>query len=259
MRASGRFNRAGRSAEREFSRRRRQNIRDAWGFWLLASIGVIAFAGWSVVATPVAGRLLAGVSGAFLGVMFVLWALGGHVSAFHWWVGAQGERDTAREIERLGDEWHCEHDLEHDYGNWDHVLVGPAGVFLLDSKVLHNTGAAGRDALSAGRLRYAGAGFRSGARRVKLGIEERLGSRAPWVQAVVVVWGDFPQGYYEEQDVVYLSAGRLVPWLSGLPEKLNAPWRAAVVTALQQVRASAPRTPSSTRLTAIPRSGPSPR
>ena len=163
--------------------------------------------------------------------------MGGHVSAFHWWIGAEGERDTAKEIEKLGSEWHCEHDLEYDHGNWDHVLVGPAGVFLLDSKVLHNTSSARDDALRSGRVYYPGRGFRGGAVRVKLAVEQRIGSRAPWVQAVVVVWGDFPQGYHEEQDVIYLRADRLVPWLCALPEKVNAPQRAALVTALQEVRA----------------------
>jgi hypothetical protein len=88
--------------------------------------------------------------------MFVLWSLGGHVSAFRWLLGAAGERETGSEIEMFGREWHCEHDLEHDRGNWDRVLVGRAGVFLLDSKRLHGTAAVGGDALRAGRLVFHG-------------------------------------------------------------------------------------------------------
>ena len=45
-------------------------------------------------------------------------------------------------------------------------LIGPPGVFLLNSKVTHNTAAAGGDALRAGRLAYSGATFRSDAKRI---------------------------------------------------------------------------------------------
>jgi Nuclease-related domain len=165
-----------------------------------------------------------------------MWALGGHYSAFRWWLGAEGERETAAEIEKLGTDWYCEHDLEHDRGNWDHVLVGPPGVFLLDSKRLDNTAAAGGDALRSGRLAFHGGVFRYGAKRIKVALEERLGARAPWVQAVVVVWGDFPQARHEEQDVIYLRGEELRSWLSELPSRINAPQRAALVTGLRELR-----------------------
>jgi hypothetical protein len=231
-----RFAGAGDSAERKFSQERRQNIRDEWKTWLITWVGALGLAIWSFYSGRVAGRLLAGMSGMFLGVILVLWSLGGHVSAFRWWLGAEGERETAKQIERLGPEWHCEHDLEHEYGNWDHVLVGPPGMFLLDSKFLHGTAAAGGDALRSGRLMYAGGSFRGGARTIKVELEKRLGFRAPWVQAVVVVWGDFPQKHHEEENVVYLQVDELTAWLVSLPQKANAPQRAAYVTALKEVR-----------------------
>jgi hypothetical protein len=229
---------AGASAEREFRRQRRQNIRDGWAVWSLLGLGIVAFAVWSAFTGGVATRVLAAASGAIAGVTFVMWSLGGHISAFRWWIGAEGERDTAREIEKLGSQWHCEHDLEHEYGNWDHVLVGPAGVFLLDSKVLHTTAAAGGDALRSGRLAFRGGVFRAGARQINSALERQLGSRAPWVQAVVVVWGDFPQTRHEEQGVVYVRGVGLREWLLALPEKVNAPQRAALITAIQEVRTS---------------------
>jgi hypothetical protein len=233
-----RFEGAGGSATREFNRQRRQNIREDWRVWLAVPVAIVGFAAWSLLVNGVAARALAAMAGILAGVMFVLWSLGGHVAAFRWWLGAEGERDTGSEIEKLGPEWHCEHDLEHERGNWDHVLVGPAGVFLLDSKRLHGTAAVGGDALRSGRLAYPGGAFRAGAKRIKEAMELRLGSRAPWVQAVVVVWGAFPQARHDEQDVVYLSGDELRPWLSELPERLNAPQRASLVTALREVRAS---------------------
>jgi hypothetical protein len=204
---------------------------------LAIGVGILGFAAWSLFADGMAARVLAATAGTLAGVAFALWALGAHVSTFHWWLGVEGERETAREIERLGPEWHCEHDMEHEHGNWDHVVIGPPGVFLLDSKNLHGTAAAGDDALRSGRLTYPGIRFRAGARAVKQAVEQRLGARAPWVQAVVVVWGEFPQARHEEQDVVYLRGDELRSWLAELPRRINAPQRAALATALQEVRA----------------------
>jgi hypothetical protein len=48
--------------------------------------------------------------------------------------------------------------------------------------------------------------------------------------------GELPQARHDEHDVVYLRGDELRPWLSELPERLNAPQRAALVTALQEVR-----------------------
>jgi hypothetical protein len=233
-----RFAGAGRSAEGVFKRQRRENIRADWRPWLFALAAIVVFASWSLFASGLAARALAGGAGVFVGLLVVMWVLGGHISTFRWWSGVEGERATAREIERLGEDWHCEHDLVHEHGNWDHVLVGPAGVFLLDSKLLHGTAAAGGDALRAGRLLFRGGSFRAGARTVKDVVERRLGSRAPWVQAVVVVWADFPQLRYEEESVVYVSGEELRRWLDALPERLNAPKRAAVVAAVREVRAA---------------------
>src|SRR5579862_8918431 len=107
-----RFGGAGGSAEREFSRRRRQNIRDEWRIWMLVCAASIGFFVWSYFAGQVGGRLLAAAAGALASVIFVIWSLGGHISALSWWLGAEGERATAKEIERLSAAWHCEHDLE---------------------------------------------------------------------------------------------------------------------------------------------------
>jgi hypothetical protein len=235
-RRKSRFGGAGGSAERQFIRQRRQNIREDWHIWLFVTLGIVGFATWSFFVSGVAGRALAAMAGLLAGSLLVMWALGGHISAFRWWLGVEGERATAQEIERLGPEWHCEHDLEHDHGNWDHVVVGPPGVFLLDSKLLQGTAAAGGDALRSGRMLYSGGSFRAGAQGVKDAIERQLGWRAPWVQAVVVVWGDFPQGRHDEQNVIYTRGEELRPWLEALPDRLNGPQRAAVIAALREAR-----------------------
>jgi hypothetical protein len=233
-----RFQGAGASATHQFYERRRQNIRNVWRSLLFMALGVVAFAGWSLFVGGVAGRFLALIAGIICGVLLVFWSIGGHVTTFFWWQGVEGERNTGREIEKLSTEWHCEHDLVHEHGNWDHVLVGPAGVFLLDSKSLYGIARAGDDALRAGRFGFPGVSFRGGAWQVKQLLEEKLGSRAPWVQAVAVIWGDFPQARHEEHGVVYLRGNELLPWLNEQPHKANGPQRAALVAALKEVRAS---------------------
>ena len=72
--------------------------------------------------------------------------------------------------------------------------------------------------------------------RIKVALEARLGIPAPWVQAVVVVWGDFPQARHEEQNVIYLGGEELRSWLSEQPSKINGPQQAALVTGLQELR-----------------------
>ena len=155
-------------------------------------------------------------------------------------LGAEGERMTGREIEKLPEErWHCEHSIELAHGDWDHVLVGPPGVFLVDSKRLHKKAVVAQDAIRSGRLTFRGCDFRRNAKVVNKALEARLGRKAPYVTPVVAVWGDFPQRCVKEgqNPVVYLQGEDLASWLTGLPPKLNAPDRAALTTALTEVRA----------------------
>ena len=52
-----------------------------------------------------------------------------------WQDGAVGEQWTGRTLRGLESQgWRVFHDLAASHGNIDHVVVGPGGVFLLDSK-----------------------------------------------------------------------------------------------------------------------------
>ena len=48
--------------------------------------------------------------------------------------GATGEEEVGELLEGLGGEWRVEHDVSLGRGNVDHVLVGPAGVFTVETK-----------------------------------------------------------------------------------------------------------------------------
>jgi hypothetical protein len=230
-----RFSGAGATSLREFRRRRRVALRKIWRD--LSVIGALAI-GAALAAWFFEGSLelfFAGFVGAAITLLAVLWIIGGHPSSLPWWWGAQGEQFTAEEIEKLSAEWHCEHDIEHEYGNWDHVLVGPPGIFLLDSKTFSNKSVAVDDTLRSGRLVIRGRSLRSGAWAIRDALVERFGD-VPWVQAVVVIWGTFPQEQHKENKVVYLRGDKLREWLTALPPRLEAPQRAAICEALREVR-----------------------
>ncbi len=57
-----------------------------------------------------------------------------HVRA--WAIGAEGERITGRDLERLPDGFRVLHDLRivGSRANVDHVVIGPTGVFVIESK-----------------------------------------------------------------------------------------------------------------------------
>jgi Nuclease-related domain len=54
--------------------------------------------------------------------------------AERWERGARGERKVGAALDGLGPEWHTLHDINLGCGNIDHVLVGPAGTFTVETK-----------------------------------------------------------------------------------------------------------------------------
>jgi Nuclease-related domain len=61
-------------------------------------------------------------------------------------LGFQGERFVAEELNRLmADGFHVFHDLPFDNYNMDHVLVGPNGVFVVETKTRRKRAADGKD------------------------------------------------------------------------------------------------------------------
>ena len=48
--------------------------------------------------------------------------------------GARGERKVGAVLDGLGPDWHAVHDIYLGRGNIDHVLIGPAGVFTVETK-----------------------------------------------------------------------------------------------------------------------------
>jgi hypothetical protein len=142
-----------------------------------------------------------------------------------WGRGAAGERRTAKVLRPLIREgWTVAHDVPLSRGNLDHVLVGPAGVFLLETKFRY-----GRVKLEDGVLtiRYPDdpdevfsmphLGDQVRGRAKNLCVTLRSGNGVPdWVTPVVVLWADFPAQRVERDGVVYVHGDELVGWLRSL-------------------------------------------
>ena len=147
-------------------------------------------------------------------------------------------RSVPEALEGLDSSWAYEHDLPHGFGNWDHVVVGPGGIFLLDTKNMSGRIHARGDELQSGSIRHRGVGLRRSAAALSEALAQRLGKR-PWVQPAYVIWGDFAQRRHEANGVAYVRGDELVSWLSGLPTNLAGARLDAALDAVRGIREDA--------------------
>lgn len=144
-----------------------------------------------------------------------------------WELGAWAEQWTAKQLRQLRRRgWAVLHDrlLHPDRPqNVDHVVVGPAGVHVLDSKRWPGTGhvdtttgqvtVTNTDAPDPGPTsRDVASAARGLAHQVCTHLKLAHG-RASWVQAVIVVWGDFPQQDVHVNNVGHVTGDHLRAWL----------------------------------------------
>jgi hypothetical protein len=213
---------AGGSAQARFDvllqrwrRRKRRAFAAVFGALTLPCIVVAALASgwWDFAATFLVG--------AWFGMAMWIWdSPPEHIERVR--RGAEGERRTGRELKRLSPrEWTVVHDLDGRFGNWDHVVVGPGGVFLLDSKHLFGDASVEGGCLVVRRVdapeelsRFDG--LRARMRGAAAGVSEALRDdrNRPWVTPVVVVWPELTGDPTDAGGVVYLSGRELARWLS---------------------------------------------
>lgn len=167
-----------------------------------------------------------------------------------WRHGAEAERRTAKELRKLRRHgWHVVHDLADGRGNRDHVVVGPGGLFLIDTKSprgrvkidshgamcvdrVDNPHASYRQADLAGRVRHA-------AIRLKRDIEHSANRQSLWVNAVVVIWSPFEQGVVEGDRITYVHGDRLIDWLRSRPTVQQRPVTEEIAKALSDATRAA--------------------
>jgi len=237
---------AGRSAEARFQaglalwRKRRRKAFALVSSVFLAPAVIVWVAApdpWSTIALFLAG--------AFFGMLAFAWDSPPEFIE-SWRRGAEGERKTARALRPLVKQgWTAVHDLPGKYGNRDHVVVGPAGVFLLDTKNV--TGIAcvedgqltvrrpedERATYQYSRLGGAIAGASAGLRHE---IAARIRVPRLWVHAVVVVWPSFEGEAVTVDRVAYVGGNHIATWLGGLPAQLSPEHVAGLSEAVRLLR-----------------------
>jgi hypothetical protein len=153
----------------------------------------------------------------------------------NWQDGAWGEEWTAKALKGLETEgWVVLHDVPAAGGNFDHVAVGPGGVFLLDSKRLRGTVRVEREQVHVERLESPDLHYRHPGIPGLLGLAREAHDRiraetkiSVWVQPTMVIWGEFGQRVVDGR-CCFVHGDEVAAWLLGQPVRI-APQR------LQQV------------------------
>jgi hypothetical protein len=171
----------------------------------------------------VQGHDLVWLAGLVAGAATTAWLLMARVSAAPATID-HGAADTRQQLELIeAHGWEAAHDVEGNLDIYEHVAVGPGGVILLHSRC-----AAHPQMATPNPRADAGAGhelmllrrdaLRSAA-NLRDEIEDATGETT-WVQAVVVVWSDFPAGCIQDGRCVFISGPRLADWLRRRPGQL---------------------------------------
>lgn len=216
---------------------RRATMRTNWRDW----IGLLVMAAFATVGAIVLSGFLSLLAAWMLGFVTAIllfgWKLGFDVHSLTWLWGAWGEEETGDELAKLDRDWFVIHDIPSSHGNWDHVVVGPGGLFLLDTKRLTNPATVSNDALTSGRTRYEGRTFRGAAIGLREALQAKDGN-CPWINTVVVVWGEFAQDVCEEERVTYVSGDKLIQWLTSQQTSLSRYQAESLRLALTQLAAT---------------------
>lgn len=220
------FGRPGASAAAKYNdlvRRWRSRVLRRVRVVIVLAAGACAVAGNLVTGSP---KFWLGMAAGILAGLYVAISESPPAHIEKWRTGSQGERATAKQLRALAREgWRIRHDLMRDGGtNFDHVLVGPPGVFLLDTKfpfgeaTLEDTGVLRvrpiDDPDDDWALRGLIPRMRGAAAELKDRLESATGVRT-WVQPVVVLWSKFPQRAVETGGVAFVHGSLLIDWLRG--------------------------------------------
>lgn len=231
--------RAGRRAALKYRQMRKAWLRRTRRHWVIVGAALASVALAANIALLWLPQQYAWTAGAITGAVLVMWLAAreeppNYIS--QWLIGSWGEEQTERvlrPLERAG--WHIHHDLASNRGrgdgNLDHVVIGPGGVFLLDSKQLLGEVTVDGDQATIRRIEDPDLSYQYDAskRIIPLAFEVRdrlrAGTRATqFVTPVVVVWGRFPQ-QVAGGTCTFVHGDHLLQWLQGQPQRV-APARA---------------------------------
>lgn len=224
--------RAGGRARQKYRQQRKAWLRETRRVWIVAvsvSLGAVgatyAYFAW----LPGDQQWLCGfLAGAFAMAIFALCQSPPGVVE-RWQEGAWGEEATAKELSRLDPrDWVVLNDLPNGRYNFDHVVVGDRGLFVLNSKWSADELVVDTD---ASRMRFANRfapeiawsddrplrQAKRDAVSLSRTVRERTGQRV-WVQPVIVWWGKFPQSGCSVDGVAIVHGSELVSRLTSVAE-----------------------------------------
>lgn len=182
-----------------------------------------------------------------------------------WATEAAGRRRTQRTLRPLEDAGWRVHAVElPGGGGFDHVVVGPSGVFVIASRswdglvTVDHKGAtitAPDDPGAAWTARGQHRELPPAAAAVVRILAEATGCPLSAPRAVVAVWAEFPDGVAAAGGVSYVAGERLAPWLAEQPHRLDEHHLAALsevdlrscLTDARVVRTPTSRLPSDPR------------
>jgi hypothetical protein len=146
-----------------------------------------------------------------------------------WRTGSDGEKATARQLQPLlAQGWTLFNDIATGHGNIDHILAGPAGVLMLESKRL-----AGQVKVAGGKLvvrwhedpedGYENDSIAGRAKAAAFDLHSRLNSVGVdvWVQGVIVLWAQFDQRSIERDKLAWVRGDELAAVLAARPVKYS--------------------------------------
>ena len=252
--------RAGARARRKYADLRRAWLRRNRGLWAVAAVVAVALwalLAWSVGLLPGDHTWVRGALAGALGATLFGFRQSPPVSIASWAEGARGEEETAKQLRALEKEgWVVLHDLVNGSRNFDHVVLGPTGVYCLNSKWSGYRLERTDDGRFVGRHRYDDDIYisidsilrraRGEAAALREQIEARCGTRL-WVQPVIVWWGEVANGGRTVDGVgvvqgknladrLRAQTGRPVPQFERVVAVLR-PGRHSKLSASSQVRA----------------------
>lgn len=153
-----------------------------------------------------------------------------------WYLGALGELDVANRLDLLGAGWTVLHSVPIGTrgSDIDHVVVGPGGVFTINTKFHEgaNVWVGSRRLLVNGRKTDHLRNTRYEAQRVGRLIERMLGRTIPVTGVIALVGIRRLTFKSRPEDAVVLRAGELARWLTRRPPVFSPNQLAIVTSAL---------------------------
>lgn len=157
-------------------------------------------------------------------------------------IGDGGESRTARALAPLiGRGWSLVQPIRRAHGDLDHVAVGPGGAYLLASRDLRGVVELRGGVPWLERRHHPPASTSlpsirpralSAAARLEKELAEACSANVV-VQAVVVLWADFPARVLEDGRCVFIDGEGLADWLQARPRLLRREQLREIVPALE--------------------------